>query len=135
MRVNVLQHTPNEGVGYIGEWAKESGHEVYIYHPYMNDGVLPLAEETDMFQIPQQAELLFSGNHIRNQGFIIDHHVIGLQFHFEPGPDDVREMVLNDAQYINHSILEQSAEDILAFEVPKQNRQAIFRILDFITQA
>ncbi|MDR8689547.1 GMP synthase, partial [Staphylococcus aureus] len=55
--------------------------------------------------------------------------------HFEPGPDDVREMVLNDAQYINHSILEQSAEDILAFEVPKQNRQAIFRILDFITQA
>lgn len=46
MRVNVLQHTPNEGVGYIGEWAKESGHEVYIYHPYMNDGVLPLAEET-----------------------------------------------------------------------------------------
>ena len=27
MRVNVLQHTPNEGVGYIGEWAKESGHE------------------------------------------------------------------------------------------------------------
>ncbi|HDA6697532.1 TPA: type 1 glutamine amidotransferase [Staphylococcus aureus] len=223
MRVNVLQHTPNEGVGYIGEWAKERGHEVYIYHPYMNDGVLPLAEETDMlvilggpmnpddempwiqserqlilvlmaqnkpiygacfgaqqiskalgyavlkspvkevgwddvylesesipnipsrlkalhwhedmFQIPQQAELLFSGNHIRNQGFIIDHHVIGLQFHFEPGPDDVREIVLNDAQYINHSILEQSAEDILAFEVPKQNRQAIFRILDFITQA
>ncbi len=46
-----------------------------------------------MFQIPQQAELLFSGNSIRNQGFIIDHHVIGLQFHFEPGPDDVREMV------------------------------------------
>ena len=35
----------------------------------------------DMFQIPQQAELLFSGNHIRNQGFIINHHVIGLQFH------------------------------------------------------
>ena len=51
MRVNVLQHTPNEGVGYIGEWAKESGHEVYIYHPYMNDGVLPLAEETDMLVI------------------------------------------------------------------------------------
>ncbi len=51
MRVNVLQHTPNEGVGYIGEWAKERGHEVYIYHPYMNDGVLPLAEETDMLVI------------------------------------------------------------------------------------
>lgn len=59
MRINVLQHTPNEGVGYIGEWA--------------------------------------------------------------------REIVLHDSQYIGHSILEQTADDILSFDVPKQNRQAIFK--------
>ena len=34
MRINVLQHTPNEGVGAIGDWAKENGHDLYIYHPY-----------------------------------------------------------------------------------------------------
>lgn len=33
MRVNVLQHTPNEGVGYIGEWAKEEGTKsIFIIH-------------------------------------------------------------------------------------------------------
>lgn len=80
-----------------------------------------------MFQIPEEATLLFSGNHIRNQGFIIGNPGIGLQFHFEPGPEDVREIVLHDSQYISHSILEQTADDILSFDVPKQNRQAIFK--------
>ena len=89
----------------------------------------------DMFQIPQQAELLFSGNHIRKPRIYHRSSWLDYNFILSPGPDDVREIVLNDAQYINHSILEQSAEDILAFEVPKQNRHAIFRILDFITQA
>lgn len=51
MKINVLQHTPNEGVGYIGEWAKEMGHDIYIYHPYCNEGVLPRDDETDMLVI------------------------------------------------------------------------------------
>ncbi|ATY55899.1 TPA: type 1 glutamine amidotransferase [Staphylococcus argenteus] len=223
MRINVLQHTPNEGLGYIGEWAKERGHTVYIYHPYCYEGVLPRADETDMlvilggpmnpndnmpwikneqqlilelmakhkpiygacfgaqqiskalgnevlkspvkevgwdnvylesdiipdipnqlmalhwhedmFQIPEQATLLFSGNHIKNQGFIIGNNVIGLQFHFEPGPDDVREIVINDHKYIANSVLQQSADDILSFEVPEQNRVMIFKLLDFIVKA
>lgn len=80
-----------------------------------------------MFQIPEQVTLLFSGNHIRNQGFIIGNHVIGLQFHFEPGPEDIREILLHDSQNINHSILEQTVDDILSFDEHKQNRQAIFK--------
>lgn len=48
MRINVLQHTPNEGVGYIGEWAKERGHDI---HPYCNEGVLPRDDEPDMLVI------------------------------------------------------------------------------------
>jgi|GEM_PF-350992 len=48
MRINVLQHTPNEGVGAIGDWAKEKGHDLYIYHPYFYNGILPKAEETDL---------------------------------------------------------------------------------------
>ena len=34
MRVNVLQHTPNEGVGYIGEWAKERARSSYLSSIY-----------------------------------------------------------------------------------------------------
>jgi len=32
MRINVLQHTPNEGPGVISEWAHQRGHEIYVYH-------------------------------------------------------------------------------------------------------
>lgn len=95
--------------------------------PDIPDQLIALHWHEEMFQIPEQATLLFSGNHIRNQGFIIENHVIGLQFHFEPGPEDVREIVLYDSQYIGHSTLEQTADDILSFDVPKQNRQAIFK--------
>ena len=34
MRINVLQHTPNEGPGSIREWSVARGHEMYVYHPY-----------------------------------------------------------------------------------------------------
>ncbi|KZK38218.1 hypothetical protein P7266_0564 [Lactococcus cremoris] len=51
MRINVLQHTPNEGPGFIKDWAIEKGHDLYIYHPYYFDGILPCASETDMLII------------------------------------------------------------------------------------
>ena len=50
MRINVLQHTPNEGPGAIQAWADERGHEFYVYHPYQF-GSLPTAEKTDLLVI------------------------------------------------------------------------------------
>ena len=50
MRINVLQHTPNEGPGTIQEWSQDRGHEMYVYHPYQF-GNLPTADETDMLII------------------------------------------------------------------------------------
>ena len=50
MRINVLQHTPNEGPGMIQTWSQKHGHEMYIYHPYQF-GFLPTAAETDMLII------------------------------------------------------------------------------------
>ena len=34
MRINILQHTPNEGPGMIMDWAHQHQHAVYTYHPY-----------------------------------------------------------------------------------------------------
>ncbi|CAM4321430.1 hypothetical protein GA0061075_10786 [Weissella hellenica] len=34
MRINILQHTPNEGPGSIRTWAEKFGHQIYVYHPY-----------------------------------------------------------------------------------------------------
>ena len=168
MRVNVLQHTPNEGPGSIKTWADQHHHEFYVYHPE-TFGKLPTVKETDlliilggpmspnddlawikqerqlitamleahkpmlgacfggqqiaktigakildaphkevgwapvylkdstipdlpekltalhwheqMFEIPEDAKLLFSSDLVENQGFLLGDNVIGLQFH------------------------------------------------------
>ncbi|ORN26505.1 GMP synthase [glutamine-hydrolyzing] [Lentilactobacillus parabuchneri] len=221
MRINVLQHTPNEGPGSIQDWAHAHGYQLYVYHPYQF-GFLPAADETDMlvilggpmspnddlawikqeraliqellanetpifgacfgaqqitktlgypvtkgpakevgwapvyrksdvipglpekltalhwhedmFQIPEGAQLLFSSDNLVNQGFVLNHHVVGLQFHFEPKEDNVREMVINDHPYIKGSVLNQSAEEILARQVPDENKNVMFQILNYITE-
>ena len=50
MRVNVLQHTPNEGPGSIKTWADQHHHEFYVYHPE-TFGKLPTVKETDLLII------------------------------------------------------------------------------------
>jgi len=219
MRINVLQHTPNEGPGMIQEWSRQNNHEMYIYHPYQF-GTLPTVSETDMlvilggpmspnddlawikqerkliqellnqnkpifgvcygaqqisktlgyevtkapvkevgwgpvyrrdikdldipeelnvlhwheemFEIPEEGQLLFSGDKVENQGFVMNHRVIGLQFHLEPAADNVREMVINDFSYIDGSALNQSKTDILQIPDLTQNKQTLFKLLDYI---
>lgn len=220
MRINVLQHTPNEGPGMIQDWSQQNGHEMYIYHPYQF-GTLPTASETDMlvilggpmspnddlawikqereliqtlldqdkpifgvcygaqqvaktlgyqiikapakevgwgpvyrrdikdldipeelnvlhwheemFEIPEEGQLLFSGDKVENQGFVMKHRVVGLQFHLEPAADNVREMVVNDFSYIEGSVLNQTAADILQLPDLTENRTTLFKLLDYIT--
>ena len=50
MRINILQHTPNEKAGSILKWAKLHHHDVYTYHPYQF-GKLPTDNDTDMLVI------------------------------------------------------------------------------------
>ena len=220
MRVNILQHTPNEGPGSILDWARVNGHQSFVYHPYQF-GYLPTADETDlliilggpmspnddvswisqereliqelldkdlpmfgacygaqqiaktlgykvseapakevgwapvylqshvipdlpaellalhwhqeMFEVPKEATLLFSSDAVKNQGFVMNHRVVGLQFHFEPQDDNIREMVVNDFPYIEGSILGQTATDILNIPVLTINKEVMFKILDYIT--
>ncbi|MEY8441319.1 type 1 glutamine amidotransferase [Lactobacillaceae bacterium 24-114] len=220
MRINVLQHTPNEGPGTIQEWSRDHGHEMYIYHPYQF-GNLPTADETDMliilggpmspnddltwikqervliqhlleahkpifgacygaqqiaktlgyaikkaphkevgwapvylksdiipnipekltalhwheemFEVPEQADLLFSSDLVKNQGFVMNGNVIGLQFHFEPTADNVREIVVNDDQYpLDHNDLYQTRREIIQHGVPAENKRVMYQLLDFI---
>lgn len=221
MRINVLQHTPNEGPGMIQDWSQNHGHQMYIYHPYQF-GYLPTASETDMlvilggpmspnddldwidqerqlilelikqdkpifgvcfgaqqmakvlgkkitkspakevgwapvyrqteeifglpekttvlhwheemFELPDKAQLLFSSDKVKNQGFVINHRMVGLQFHLEPKADNVREIVVNDFPYIKGSVLNQTKEDILNSPVPAENELILNRLLDYITE-
>ncbi|MFC6323745.1 type 1 glutamine amidotransferase [Companilactobacillus baiquanensis] len=221
MRINILQHTPNEGPGAIKDWAHLHGYEIYVYHPYVF-GILPSAQETDMlvilggpmspnddldwikkerdlikqllkddipmfgacygaqqitktlgypvgkspakevgwapvylqtheipeipeklmalhwheemFEIPKEAELLFSSDLLKNQGFVMNHRVIGLQFHFEPQEDDLKEIVVNDGSYAADSELNQTPKEIMDYKVPEENKIVMFKLLDYITE-
>lgn len=221
MRVNVLQHTPNEGPGSIKSWADENNCEFYVYHPEAF-GHLPSVDETDllvilggpmspnddlgwieqerklinqmldqhkpifgacfgaqqiakalgykvldaphkevgwapvylkdktipnlpekltalhwhqqMFEIPEEAKLLFSSDLVENQGFLLGDNVIGLQFHFEPEEDNVREIAINDQEYpAEGNDLHQTYQEIIDHGVPAENKVVMFKLLDFIT--
>lgn len=222
MRVNVLQHTSNEGPGAIQSWIHDRGHQMYVYHPDQF-GVLPTADETDMlvilggpmnpddplpwlaqerelikqllaqhkpifgaclggqqiaetlgakvkssphkevgwapvylqstaisglpeqmtvlhwhqdmFEIPEGARLLFSSDLLANQGFLYGDNVIGLQFHFEPLEDNVREIAINDCKYpLDNNDLHQTPAEIIEHGVPAQNADILYRLLDFIAK-
>ncbi|UQS84882.1 type 1 glutamine amidotransferase [Apilactobacillus apisilvae] len=219
MRINVLQHTPNEGPGAIRAWAEDHDHDMYIYHPaFFNK--LPTIDETDMlvilggpmsanddidwvkkerqlihqaiaknipiygacfgsqqiakalgyrisaspvkevgwapvytqtdviaglpkkmtalhwhgemFEVPNQSQLLFSSDLMKNQGFVMNHRIIGLQFHFEPMQTDLREIVINDGDYACDNALNQTAGDIINHPVPKENKKIMYQLLDYI---
>lgn len=221
MRINVLQHTPNEGPGSIKSWADTNNYEFYVYHPE-TFGHLPSVEETDllvilggpmspnddldwlkqervlikqmldahkpifgaclgaqqiaktlgckimdaphkevgwapvylkdetisdipteltalhwhqqMFEIPKEAKLLFSSDLVKNQGFLLGNNVIGLQFHFEPEEDNVREIAINDQEYpAEGNDLHQTYQEIIEHGVPIENKDVMFKLLDFIT--
>ncbi|WP_155287807.1 type 1 glutamine amidotransferase [Lacticaseibacillus zhaodongensis] len=88
----------------------------------------------EMFQIPTDAELLFSSAAVNNQGFVYSKHVLGLQFHIEATPNNVREMAVNDFAYTAGSVLGQSAAEIIAESVPEENKRVTFKLFDYITE-
>jgi len=87
----------------------------------------------EMFTIPAAATLLFSSEAVRNQGFVLGHRIVGLQFHLEPQVTNVREMVVNDHGYITGSVLGQTAADILATPIPEATQTTLFKVLDYLT--
>ncbi|MCO6532081.1 type 1 glutamine amidotransferase [Lactobacillus sp.] len=86
----------------------------------------------EMFEIPQEAKILFSNDNLQNQGFVLGKQAVGLQFHLEPEEDNLKEIVVNDAQYISGSVFQQTAEQIISAPIPPANEAAMFSILDYL---
>ena len=85
----------------------------------------------DTFDLPKNATHLASSSVCKNQAFLINNKVLGLQFHFEVTADSLNNMVengkneLQPAEYIQlaHKILHQT-------EFIDSNNQKMYRILD-----
>ncbi|QYN53609.1 type 1 glutamine amidotransferase [Lactobacillus panisapium] len=86
----------------------------------------------EMFEIPQEAKILFSNDNLQNQGFVLGKQAVGLQFHLEPEEDNLKEIVVNDAQYLSGSVFQQTAEQIISAPIPPANEAAMFSILDYL---
>lgn len=122
-----VRKAPHKEVG----WAP-----VYLKSPVISGipkKLTALHWHQDMFGIPKGAKLLFSSDLLTNQGFVLNGTVIGLQFHFEPTEDGVREIVVNDDRYpLENNDLHQTGEEILRHGVPAENKRVMYRLLDFI---
>ena len=64
----------------------------------------------EMFDIPKEADVLFSNANLQNQGFVLGKQAVGLQFHLEPEKDNIKEIVVNDSQYLSGSMFKQTAK-------------------------
>ena len=75
------------------------------------DAVLPQSIEVfhwhgDTFEIPQGALRLASSEACRNQGFIVDNHIVGFQFHLETTLESAKALIescredLDGSQYV-----------------------------------
>lgn len=68
----------------------------------------------DTFDLPPGATLLASTDACRNQAFICKENVVGLQFHAEVRPEDVRFFVQGETEPLPEGKYVQSCEEILA---------------------
>lgn len=84
----------------------------------------------DTFDIPNRGIPLYSSVACRNQGFIFEERIIGLQFHFEMTPQSVADLVTHaDADLINAPFV-QKKEQILRSNAPfAENRHALKTML------
>jgi GMP synthase-like glutamine amidotransferase len=78
----------------------------------------------DTFDLPPGATLLASSDACRNQAFICKENVVGVQFHIEVRPEDVRWFVQGETEPLPEGKYVQSCEEILAGDpyIPKVHR-------------
>ncbi len=90
----------------------------------------------DTFEIPEAAEHFASSEACRNQGFILNDRVIGLQFHIETTEASAVSLVENCRDDLDGSSYVQSEVEILAdtARFGRLNR-ILFRLLENITFA
>ena len=88
----------------------------------------------DTFDLPDQSTLLFSSQACKNQGFIWNNQVIGLQFHLEVTEESISGMIENCRQELTEGTYIQDIDILLSgTKIIEKNNQMMFRLLDRLT--
>lgn len=99
---------------------KDFDHELTVFHWH-----------GDTFDIPANAVGLASSEACKNQAFLYNEKVLGLQFHFEMTEGSLKSMIENGKEELDAGAFIQAPEKILGnLDVIEKNKQALFNILD-----
>lgn len=85
----------------------------------------------DTFDLPEGAGLLFESKACKNQGFIYENRVIGLQFHLEMNEQTIRNVIENCRDELVEGKYIQKEEEMLdRAELFKESKKLMFRLMD-----
>jgi GMP synthase-like glutamine amidotransferase len=86
----------------------------------------------DTFDLPANAEMIASSESCKNQAYLINKNVLGLQFHFEMNESVIEDMLLYDGHELEEKgkFIQQPDEIRTQFQYLKQNQQDLFLLLD-----
>lgn len=87
----------------------------------------------DTFEIPDGARLLARTSACRNQGFVYDDRVVGMQFHLEVTRSGAAELVKNCAVDLSVDEFVSTPEQILSPQAPfAESHEVMARLLDYL---
>lgn len=85
----------------------------------------------DTFSLPEGAKRLFESEACKNQGFIYENRVIGLQFHLEMSKQTIKNVIENCGdELIEGKYIQKEDEMLNRADLLKESRQLMFRLLD-----
>ena len=89
----------------------------------------------DTYDLPKESTLLFSSEVCKNQSFLFNNWVLGIQFHFEMTPESLQGMIENGMNELVESETVQSAEKMLKQTgYFKSNNKKMFQLLDYLAE-
>ncbi len=88
----------------------------------------------DTFDLPEKSTRICSSEACRNQGFIVEDRIVGLQFHLEATMESASALLENCSDELDNSRYVQTAEEILSdparFDKSNRVMEKILRLLE-----
>jgi GMP synthase-like glutamine amidotransferase len=86
----------------------------------------------ETFDLPEGAHLLASTTACVNQAFLLDHHVLGLQFHLEMTEESVSRLIDNCGTELDGSLFVQEVDDLLGMPAHyyQEAHAALYQMLE-----
>ncbi|NOX88823.1 MAG: type 1 glutamine amidotransferase [Calditrichaeota bacterium] len=89
----------------------------------------------DTFELPENSVLIASSEACKNQGFILENRIIGLQFHLEATPETAKALISHGRRELDNSRYVQSEREILSSEAKFDAiNKVMFRLLQRIEE-